>query len=270
MKMIYQTKHIKHHQPNRNFLKIFLIFLLIGVLIFLFNIFNPMRYLVTETLSPFLKSGNYFYKTFGKIPKFFSNKNKLIEENNLLLDQIENDHLSEIDYQLVKDENQRLRMELKLKSNRDLKTVSVIAKPPQIPLDSLFLDKGMKDGINNGDFVLASDKILVGKIIETSKNKSTTALSSFTGVVSYGFVSRTDEPLEIKGIGGGNMEARVPIDFDILVGDQIMIGHSFNYLIAIVGVVEEDSSSGFKNILLSLPVDIAKINFAFVESVTNE
>jgi hypothetical protein len=76
--------------------------------------------------------------------------------------------------------------------------------------------------------------------------------------------------LEIKGVGGGGMEARAPIDFDIAVGDKIMVGGSFISLSAVVGVVEEDKSSGFKNIFMSLPVNVSKINVVFVEPTINE
>ncbi|MEK7669240.1 MAG: rod shape-determining protein MreC [Patescibacteria group bacterium] len=270
MKMIYQIKHTKQNFFGRNFIKIFFIFLLVAVFIFLFSFFNPTRSLVLDIFSPFLKTGNYFYDTFNKIPNYFSDRNKLVEENEELLNQIENNLFDKIDYESVKYENQKLREELGLKPSGNFKVASIVAKPPQIPLDTIFLDNGTTDGVNNGDFVLVAKRVLIGKIVKVSSNRSTVVLNSFTGVVSYGFIARTNEPVEIKGIGGGNMEVKVPIDFDIVMGDKIMVSGSLNYLMAVVGMVEEDHPSGFKNILMSLPVNVSKISVVFLAPAINE
>ena len=138
------------------------------------------------------------------------------------------------------------------------------AKPPQVPLDSIFIDTNFDNNLEEGGLVLASDRVMIGKIAEKSGNQAIVKLNSFVGQISYGYVARTNEPVEVEGVGGGNLEVRVPIDFDIIVGDKIMVGGSSEYLIAVVGVVDEDSSSGFKNAMMSLPVDISKIGIVFV------
>jgi len=262
MKMMYLLRHTKQNSFNKIFLKTLAI--LAFAIIFVLSI-SSAKSLLIETLSPFFKAGDYFYRIFGQIPKFFSDKNKLIKENEMLMDEIENYRLNMIDYDSVKYENQKLRDDLKIKPVENFIAASILARAPQIPLDSLLLNKGMEDGINQNDFVLASNKVLIGKIAKVSKNKSTVALNSFAGVVTYAYVARTSEPLEINGAGGGSIEAKVPIDFDIVVGDKIMAGGALSYLAAIIGAIEEDHSSGFKKILMSLPVDISRINTVFTE-----
>jgi cell shape-determining protein MreC len=270
MKMMYQIKHTDQNFFSRNFLKILAIFLLIVTFVFLAIFSSSVHSLIADALSPLLKTGNFFYQSLDKIPKFFFDKNKLINENTNLSFETESLNLTIADYQSLKDENDKLREELNIKPAGNFIGASVIAKSPQIPLDSLFLDKGAADGISNGDLVLASDRTLIGKIVDVSKNRSTVSLNSFAGVVSYGFVGRTNEPIQVSGIGGGSIQAKMPIDFDIVVGDKIMVGGSLNYFAAIVGVIENDSSSGFKNILMSLPVDVSKISIVFIEPNTNE
>ncbi len=266
--MMYQIKRADKKFFSRKFLKIFIISLLI--VIFVFSISNPLNFLIPNNFSPLFKTGNYFYSKLNEIPKFFSDKNKLVTENIKLSSEIEDLNIKLTDYQSLKYENQKLREELKIKPIGNFISASVIAKPPQIPLDSLFLDKGLKDGINKGDLVLVGKRILIGKIIRVSKNKATVSLNSFAKAISYGFVTRTNEPLKIKGAGGDSLEAKTPIDFDIVVGDKIMVANSSNYLIAVVRVIEKDISSGFKNILMSSPADISKINIVFIKSQTNE
>lgn len=270
MKMMYQIKHTDENFFDRNFLKIIAIFLLLAAFVLVVIFSGPVRSVVSDALSPLLRTGNFFYDTLGKIPKFFSDKSKLMEENESLSAQIENLNLDLVDYDSIKNENNKLRMELGIKPAGNFISASAIAKPPQIPLDTLFLDKGAASGINKGDLVLAADRVLIGKITDVSKNSATAALDSFVGAASYGFVARTNEPLEVKGVGGGSMETKVPIDFDIVVGDEVMTPGSVNYLIAVVGVVEEDTSSGFKNVLMSLPADVSKVNIVFVEPYINE
>jgi cell shape-determining protein MreC len=247
-KMIFQIKHTRENFFNRNFFKILAVFFLVLILIFVFGSFGPVRSLVMNIASPFFKVGNFFYNSLNRVPT-------------------EDLRGAVADYESVKYENQKLREELKIKPTGNFVSASIIAKSPQIPLDSLLINMGTKDGINNGDFVLASDRVLIGRIVEISGSRSTVALNSFAGVITYGFVARTEEPIEIKGAGGGTIEAKVPINFDIVVGDKIMVGGSTNYMAAVAGVVEEDSSSGFKNVLMSLPVSVSKIGIVFVEPV---
>lgn len=262
--MIYQIKHTKQKFFGEKFLKSLGIFILIAGLIFLFSFFSPTRSLVVNIFSPFFKTGNYFYDTLSKIPNYFSDRGKLAEENKRLLAEIEKNFFNRLDYESLKYENQKLRDGLGLKPIEGVKTALILAKPPQIPQDTIFLDSGVSLGINKGDYVLVSDRILIGRVVKSSSNRSTVALNSFAGVSSYGFIARTKELVEIKGIGGGNMEIKVPIDFDIVVGDKIMVSDPLNYLIAVVGLVEEDNASGFKKILLSLPVNISKIDVVFL------
>jgi cell shape-determining protein MreC len=264
MKMMYPIRNTKRSLFSPNLIKILVMFLAVVLLVLVFNTSNPVRSLTGDLLSPVFKTGNFFYKNFGQIPKYFSDKNKLAGENEKLLDELEKTLVTEADYESIKYENDKLREELKLKPVGNFIAASVIAKSPQIPLDSLFLDRGTADGINNGDFILVAERILIGKIVKISGNKATVALNSFAGNISYGYVARTNEPLEMKGNGGGGIEAKVPIDFDITVGDKIMVGGPFESFAAVVGAVEEDRSSGFKKILMSLPADISKINIVFI------
>jgi cell shape-determining protein MreC len=246
------------------------IFLAVIVLILLFVFIGPLRSLMSGVISPLFKVGDSFYGGLNWLPKFFTDKNAIIEENKKLLDKINDYEIQAVTLESIKFENQRLRDELKIKPAEDFITAGIMSRPPQIPMDSLLLDRGENNGIKFGERVLASERVLIGKVVEVSKNKSTVALSSAVGQISYGFIARTNESIEIKGEGGGLIEAILPIDFNVEVGDRIMINGSFNYLIAIVSAIEEDRSSGFKNVMMSLPVDISKIDIIFVSPVANE
>lgn len=265
--MMFQIKSSRPNFLKRNYMKIFSLLFGLALIVSVLSLTDSF---VSDFFSVFFKTGDSFYKGANQIPQTFSSKEDLIDQNKILLDQLENYRLDLIDYEIVKNENLKLREILNIKPTGNFITALVIARSPQIPLDSLFLNVGTKDGVNQGDWVLAGERILIGKIVEVSKNKSTVALNSFAGMISFGFVSRTGESIELKGVGGVGMEAKVPIDFDIVVGDKILISGSFSYFAATVGALEEDKSSGFKNALLSLPVNMSKVNVVFIEPKVNE
>lgn len=264
---MYQIKPTNKKQwwLGGNFFKMLLLAILVVVCFFVFNNQLFGGQLASTMLTPFFKAGDYFYQHLSYIPNIFSDKNKLLEEKLELLGAVENLRIAEMSYQSLKTENEQLRKELGLKPSKDSIAASIIGRPPQVPLDTLLLDKGSDDLVGTGDFVLANGRVLIGRIVKLNKQNATVALDSSSSVVSRGFLERTREPLEIRGFGGGGMQVKVPIDFDIVVGDKVIVANSLNYIAAIVGVVENNDSSGFKNVLLSLPSDVSKLQTVFIE-----
>jgi hypothetical protein len=49
-----------------------------------------------------------------------------------------------------------------------------------------------------------------------------------------------------------------------------MVGGPLELVVAVVGAIEEDRSSGFKNAMMSLPVNISKINTVFIYHTIKE
>lgn len=266
-----QIKHTnKQSVLSRNFSKILFVFAVVMLPIFIFSTYGPAASLLSSAMSPFLKAGDYFYSGLSKVPKIFSSKSELLEENRRLMEELGNSDILRSDYESIKYENQKLREDLMIKPSGDFMAAMVLARPPQVPLDSMVINKGSDDGLKEGDMVLAGERTLIGKIAKISKNRSNVVLNSFAEVISYGYVARTEEPIEVKGDGGGNIQARVPIDFDIKEGDKIMVGGSASFAAAIVGIIEKDESLGFKEVFMSLPVSVSKINTVFVEPFINE
>ncbi len=259
--MTYLLRH-----TNKNFWNFDKVKLLISFLFFLFfisGLLNGFVNVSSKIFLPIIKSGNFFYEKFN-LSYFFQNKRDLIEENNLLKSELEKWKTISLGYDIIKNENKILRGELGLKPEGKILTSSVVAKPPQVPLDTIFIDVGLEDGVALGDIVLSYERIMIGKISKISKNASVVSLNSFPKSILYGKVMRTLEDIELEGVGGANMSAKVPIDFDIQVFDKIYIERSSNYVVAIVGSIEEDKQSGSKTILFSLPVDVSKISNVFV------
>lgn len=271
--MIYQTKHINSGRDSSG-QKIWRRLALLCVcllLAFLLGLGNPILSLVQKAFSPLFGAGAFLNEGVQNLSaKIFADKNALVTDNIKLREEIENLRIGQSDYHSLQNENTELRAALGLRPAPGLQTAFIVAKPPQIPLDSLLLNKGSRDGINVGDWVLAGERTLIGRITEVSERHSTAALSSFPDVITHGHVERTGESLEIKGVGGGSMEVKVPIDFDIALQDLVTVQGLGLYAAASVGVVEEESSLGFKDVLLSLPLNISKVRIVFIEPLTKE
>lgn len=263
--MIYQTKHTKG-----NYKKAFLVFLFILFFVFLLNFFSPIRSLMFTTLSPFFQTGSYLNNIFATVPKFFWNKNSIIAENERLAIELEKLRAEFFDYEFLKIENQQLHESLNLMPSSDFLAIKIIARSPQTALDTLLIDRGGSAGLTEGSLIFGSTKILVGSIVEFSNNKSIVALNSFPGKTLSGYIARTDEILEINGIGGGSLEALVPIDFDIEIDDRIIAEGSSDAVVALVRSIEENVSSGFKKVLMSLPLDISKSRILFARNILVE
>ena len=212
-----------------------------------------------------IKVGNQLYENVPFVPKFVSDRSDLVKENKNLFEEIERLRLELADYETVAEENGRLYAELGLRPKTDFIGAKIVAKSPQVTLDTILIDKGDADGIKKSNIVLASDRVMIGKVAEVSNNDSIVALSSISSSVLYGYVERTGEPLSVEGIGGGGMRSRVPIDFDINETDKIVFEGSQIFLAGTVASMEEDRAVGFKEVFLSLPASVAKIRFVFVE-----
>lgn len=263
--MIYQLKHTNSKSGLRGnrFFRTIVILLVVLALSFGANFFIG-RYF-SSTFSYLFELGDYFYQDFALIPKKVGDQTSLAEENAKLATEVEVLRSAVFDYELLKSENQKLYEEIKLKPASRLMAAKIIARPPQLPLDSILLDRGLEDGVVVGDWVLASDRIVIGKVLKTAEGRSVAALNSFADTVSYGHIERTNEWIEVVGDGGGSLTAKVPIDFDVKTGDRILIEGQHPYLLAVVSLIKENTASGFKEILLSLPINLSKIRIVFLE-----
>ncbi len=221
------------------------------------SVFNPLAI-------PLLSAGDGFYKFVNIVPNWFRGKAALIQEIATLNEKLVSMSFNEADFTALNYENKRLREELLIQPKESFLRASVIARSPQVPLDSVLINKGSGDGVVAGDLVLVSEHSLAGKVAEVNGGTSVVALSSSSNNSFVGIVARTGEAVEVKGVGGGNLSTRTPIDFDIQTGDSLLISQGSNYMVAVVGLVESDVSGGAKNSLMSLPFNIGTLETVFV------
>ena len=261
--MTYLLKHNQKPSPF-SFLKRLIPILILLILGFYLGGSEVFKKAIDSSLLPFVHAGDSFYKFADQIPEWFKSRNELLVKIEKLEEAQQNFNLGTADLTALFYENQRLQNELGLQPDAPYVRVAVIARPPQMPFDLLLVNEGSQGGVSVGDLALSSDRSLSGKVMEVSNKTAIVKVNSFTDNLLSGFVARTGESIELRGAGGGNLVAKTPIDFDMVVGDSVLVSFGADYVVAIVGAIEDDVSGGAKNALLSLPFNLNKIETLFI------
>jgi cell shape-determining protein MreC len=252
------------HKKNYFFENGRTILILLALLVLLVTIFSFLGNFVNFALGPFAKVGGYLYEKASFLPSMFGDKKGILDENKRLKSEVERLNLSLSDFEATMNENEMLRRELGVKPEGNLIPAIIISRPPQVPFDTIFIDRGSVDGINVRDLVYASRKNVIGRIEKVQRSVSVAVLYSYSGFGQNAFVSRTNTLIQIEGRGGGNIEAKTPIDLDIIEGDMISAEFSLGANIAVVESVEEDKVLGFKNVIMSLSANPSSLRMVFI------
>ncbi len=173
----------------------------------------------------FYQSGNNTYTFFNRI--LFSDailkQNELLKVNNqeltFKLSQSEN----------IKAENEELRKILDLELHKDFEFIDAYVYAKDINTDSVYINKGEKDGVKIDSVILNSQKVLIGKVAKTFSNYSLVSLITSTQIKTN--VEIGDSRIEAIAKGKGNLEMMVeniPQDEEIKSGDVVVTGNLQN------------------------------------------
>jgi len=153
----------------------------IGILWYSFNNFGSAPYFQQVVNDITAVAGRVISKPVNALNNLFSDVNNLqdtFEENKQLKAKL--NELAEMQAELatVTSENQKLQEELDLQATlTDYNTVSgsVIARNPDMWIDQVIIDRGSRDGLENGMSVLSNNG-LVGRVAEVNLTSSKVTL----------------------------------------------------------------------------------------------
>lgn len=214
------TKKIKIRQnSNRKWLISIFIVLIIFVLGF---VLKPIiSSWIIGAQNNFYKSGTNAYTFFNRI--IFSGS--ILKHNELL--RVENQELTAKLSQLVntKEENEELRSILNLGLHKDFKFIDAYVYAKDINTDSVYINKGEKDGVKLDSIIINSQKILIGKVIKIFDNYSLVSLITSTQVKTNVEIGDTGIEATVKGRGNLEMAAEnIPQSAEIKTGDVVVTG----------------------------------------------
>jgi cell shape-determining protein MreC len=100
----------------------------------------------------------------------------------------------------------------------------VLMRPPESPYDTLVLSSGATDDVALGMRVFGPGGVPIGTISQVTADFSRVTLFSSPGVVTQGWVGETRVPIEMRGVGGGAVEAVIPRPVAVAEGDVVFTG----------------------------------------------
>lgn len=182
----------------------------------------------------------------------------LKEENNLLKARL-------LEFDALKKENEELKSSLSQKNDKPHILGSVILRPPQSPYDIIVVDAGRKNGAEPGMRVIAYSNIIIGHVFEVYENTSKIKLLSFPGEQTGVTLPGAKIFALSAGLGGGNMEIKIPSSVVATTGDKITTGGTFPLMIGEVEKIEADKIDPFQKILFRTPVNLSELKSVLIE-----
>jgi len=248
-------------------LKPFFYCIISGALIFLASFYVekgvvPYQFFKNIRLSVF-SGASYFGSIIAElknIQKLARDNIKLREENSQLLSQV----AARSD---LKEENDFLKKALKLPGIDRLKIIEAgIFNIQFSPKGYIVLvNKGLRDGIGDGDIIILNSGILVGMIIDTFDDYSRAILVNDSGFKATAKVLNKD----ISGMIRGNLSDGALLEFisqndEIQEGDAVVTkGNDLfpaGFIIGTIKKIDSDSSKLFKEVSIKAAVSDADIS----------
>lgn len=250
--------------------KILVFFLLFLIIFSIFRFQSQIKNLVYLISWPIEKSIFSFSKRFVSFFELVLEKISLKEENEQLKLEIkkliaENEKLKEL-----KKENEELRKSLGLKLEKEFNLEMVRFTGKDISGDFIRINKGIKDGMKEGQVVITPENCLVGKIFKVYSNFSSVELFTEKG---FSFDAKISEK-EISGLvkGKGDFKAKIellPKEKEISKGDKVLtsnLGGKFpaGILVGEIEKVKKSDLTFYQEAELKPAFDIKKFDYLFV------
>jgi cell shape-determining protein MreC len=169
----------------------------------LFNYIGRPIWEVKKAAIEFISNRNYLLRAKSSI--FMENENLLKENADL--------KSSMIDYQILKDENIKLKELIgRTDPKNNFVLATILAKPGISPYDTIIVDIGNDAGISEGNKVYANGNAPIGEVSKVYADTSLVALYSNPGQITEGMLAGSNASVELIGRGGGNFEMIIPND----------------------------------------------------------
>ncbi len=232
-------------------------------------------------LTFFVKAINYIGQPIWQEKKTVTNninnlsyltrtRESLFKENQKILKENSSLKISMINYQLLKNQNDKLKELLGRISNARTSVLSnILMKPDNSPYDTMIIGVGENKGIKENSKVYVGGNIPVGVINKVYLKTSLVKLYSNPGTITDAVINVNNLSVNVKlvGRGSGNFEMSVPIGLVISKGTMVTLRNLNEEVVAIVEEKISDTSDPEEKIILRAPINIQ--NESLVEVIKN-
>ncbi|OHA91219.1 MAG: hypothetical protein A2758_01970 [Candidatus Zambryskibacteria bacterium RIFCSPHIGHO2_01_FULL_49_18] len=141
---------------------------------------------------------------------------------------------------------------------------TILARPPQVPYDTVVIDAGSNEGVVQDARVFMPEGPALGIVEQVFNSSAKVKLFSTSGEKTAAVLERHGVPVTLEGAGGGNFKIKVPREIEVASGDRILSADALPQLLAVVGEVVMEPTDSFKEILAISPANIFNIHFILV------
>lgn len=220
---------------------------------------------IAFSIAPVFKTAEFISGIKENIVFLFKNKEILMEEINDLKErsiEVENE-LMLADY--IKKENEELKTMLSRSDKKNYILGYIISRPPKSPYDTVIADVGSDSGVVQGMKAVAYSNVLIGYVAEVFPNASKIKLLSFPGEETNLIIESAKVSAIGFGLGGGNIEIKLPSSVIVNSGDKIMSDGSSHYLLGVADKIETDLTNPFQKIIFRMPINLNELQKIGVE-----
>jgi len=222
---------------------------------------------IVVSAMPVFKLAGFISNTKENIIFLFKNKQELRENLESLGEknaEMENE-LILLDY--IKMENEELKTMLSRPDKKSFILGSIISRPPKSPYDMIIIDAGLNVGVTQGMKAIAYSNVLIGYVVEVFSNSSKIKLLSFPLEETSLIIESTKISAIGLGLGGGNIEIKIPSSVVVKNGDKIITDGVFHYLLGLVDKVETDLTNPFQKIIFRMPINLNELQRVGIEKI---
>ncbi len=245
------------------------------ILLSYFNLLGSLTSLSSKILfipSNFLRE---FAVTIRETKEFYSELHSINSKNKLLLQENIQLKAQISDLTHLKEENDLLKEQLNIKSkstkNRNLLVADVLGNPLDLTGSSIYINKGSRDGVNEGNSVILGNNLL-GMVLLVEESKSLVSLVTSPNVTMS--ASDTTSTGKTEGVVTGRFGTSVVLtkilpNEDIRVGDTIVTSgkdglFTPDLVIGVVAKISGEISEPLRTAELQPIIDFRKLERVFV------
>lgn len=220
---------------------------------------------IINAVSPVFKFSSFVAEKKDGFFFLFKSKYSLEEELNYLREkniEMENEAILS---ESIRKENEELKIMLSRPDKKSYILGSIISRPPQSPHDIIITDAGSNMGVKQGMKAIAYGNILIGHVAEVFSDISKIKLVSYPGEETNLIIENAKISAIGFGLGGGNIEVKIPSSVKINPGDKINTEGTLYYLLGTADKIEADALNPFQKIIFRMPINLNELQKIGIE-----
>lgn len=188
----------------------------------------------------------------------FQSRQILSEENKNLQDEVLRMQAQVLDRNLLAEKVAQLEERFGRIERDDRVVANVLAGPGRISYDTLIIDAGSAQGIEQSDNVAYAGAGVIGRVVEVYESSAKIRLYSSPQEEPFVLIGKRAIPVRAQGKGMGNFEAFVPEDSQVVLGDEVTLPGTM-LVLGTVDAIERRPDQPFSRVLFRSPFNISSI-----------